>query len=217
MARVHRITPDEATGEVAETFAQQIEQFGRVSEFYQVLANAPAAISAWTVANRGLRLRYLTEDPEFLKIEQMVIIKTSDLNGSEYCLGHNVDLGLEVGLTPEQIDAVRAAGAAGSTSPHLTEPQRCAVQWAAAVTEMSAKDDDALFARMKQHFSDRQIVELTVLVGMWNYSNRLTQALHIELEPAGCRLRFYHEDDTAGQPSPTGSVPAGSVPAESAP
>lgn len=195
MARVHQITPDEATGEVAETFAKQIEQFGRVSEFYQVLANAPAAISAWTVANRGLRLRYLTEDPEYLKIEQMVIIKTSDLNGSEYCLGHNVDLGLEVGLTPEQVDAVRTDFA---TSPHLSERQRCAVQWAAAVTEMSAKDDDALFARMQQHFTDPQIVELTVLVGMWNYSNRLTQALHIELEPAGCRLRFYHDDAETG-------------------
>jgi alkylhydroperoxidase family enzyme len=199
---VHRITPDEATGEVAETFGQQIEQFGRVSEFYQVLANAPAAIAAWTVANRGLRLRYLTEDPEYVRIEQMVIIKTSDLNGSQYCLGHNVDLGLEVGLTPEQIDAVRGDYA---TSPHLDEAQRCAVQWAAAVTEMTAKDDDDLFARMQQHFSDRQIVELTVLVGMWNYSNRLTQALHVELEPAGCRLRFYHEDDTADEPSPAGS------------
>lgn len=203
MARVHRISPDEATGEVAQTFAQQIEQFGRVSEFYQVLANAPAAISAWTVANRGLRLRYLNEDPEFLKIEQMVIIKTSDLNGSEYCLGHNVDLGLEVGLTSQQIDAVRGDYA---TSPHLSEPQRCAVQWAQAVTEMTAKADDALFGRMNQHFSDQQIVELTVLVGMWNYSNRLTQALHIELEPEGCRLRFYHDDQdqqpqVARQPS----------------
>lgn len=202
MARVHRISPDEATGGVAETFAQQIEQFGRVSEFYQVLANAPAAISAWTVANRGLRLRYLKEDPEFLKIEQMVIIKTSDLNGSEYCLGHNVDLGLEVGLTPAQIDAVRGDDAA---SPHLTEPQRCAVRWAGAVTDMSAKSDDALFDCMKEHFSDQQIVELTVLIGMWNYSNRLTQALHIELEPEGCRLRFFHDQDqqpqAAQQPS----------------
>jgi hypothetical protein len=36
-----------------------------------------------------------------------------------------------------------------------------------------ARDDEAAFAAMKQHFSEKQIVELTVFCGMWNYSNRL--------------------------------------------
>lgn len=190
MARVGKVAPEDATGEVAATFARQIDQFGRVSEFYQVLANAPAAIAAWTIANQGLRLRYLRDDPEFLKIEQLVIIKTSHLNGSMYCLGHNVDLGLEVGLSADQIAAAQGEY---TTSPHLTEAQKCAIEWAAAVTDFTAKSDDALFSRMTLHFTDQQIVELTVLVGMWNYSNRLTQALHVELEPAGCRLQFFHQ------------------------
>jgi hypothetical protein len=27
---------------------------------------------------------------------------------------------------------------------------------------------------------------------MWNWSNRLTEALHVELEPHGERLNFFH-------------------------
>lgn len=198
MARVRTISPDEATGEVAQTYARQVAQFGRVSEFYQVLANAPAAIAAWTIANQGLRLRYLTEDREFLKVEQLVIITTSHLNGSAYCLGHNVDLGEEIGLTVEQIEAAQADF---ESSPHLDERQKCAIAWARAVTELTAGADDALFSRVQEHFTDQQIVELSVLVGMWNYSNRLTQALHIELEPAGCRLRFDHDDRPVASPT----------------
>jgi hypothetical protein len=45
---------------------------------------------------------------------------------------------------------------------------------------------------MQAEFTDEQIVELTVLCGMWNWSNRLTEALHIELEPPGERLNFFH-------------------------
>ncbi len=191
MARVREVTPETAEGEIAEVFSDSLRQFGRVSNFSQVMANAPAALKAWMTANRGVRMKYLKAgDLDFLRIEQMVIVKTSALNGGRYCLGHNVDLGLEAGLSPEQIAAIE--GDEWRESELLDEPQRTAVAWAEAVTLLRARDDDALFARLQSHFSDEQIVELTVLCGMWNWSNRLTEALHVELEPPGERICFVH-------------------------
>jgi alkylhydroperoxidase family enzyme len=191
MARVQDITPETAEGDIAEIFGDSIRQFGRVSNFSQTMALAPAALKAWMVANRGVRMKYLKAgDYDFLRIEQMVIIKTSSLNASEYCLGHNVDLGMEAGLTAEEIAAVQSADF--RESPLLSEPQKTAVAWAEAVTQFAARDDDELFAAMRAHFSDQQIVELTVLVGMWNWSNRLTEALHVVLEPPGERINFFH-------------------------
>jgi alkylhydroperoxidase family enzyme len=55
---------------------------------------------------------------------------------------------------------------------------------------MTARDDDAAFAAMKKHFSEKQIVELTVFCGMWNYSNRLCEALHVDLERPEQRIEF---------------------------
>ncbi|MGZ4353979.1 MAG: carboxymuconolactone decarboxylase family protein, partial [Gaiellaceae bacterium] len=179
MARVTEITPETAEGEVAEVFSDSLRQFGRVSNFSQVMANAPAALQAWMTANRGVRMKYLKAgDWDFLRIEQMVIVKTSAVNGGRYCLGHNVDLGLEAGLTPEQIGAIEGEG--WRESPLLDERQRTAVAWAEAVTKLTARDDDELFAALQAHFDDelfaalqahfddREIVELTVLCGMWN-------------------------------------------------
>lgn len=200
MARVKEVTPEAATGEVAQIFADSLRQFGRVSNFSMVMANAPAALKAWMTANRGVRMKYLKAgDLDFLRLEQLVIVKTAALNRGRYCLGHNQDLGLEVGLTLEQVAAAESDDY--RSSPHLDKRQKLAVAWAEAVTTFTAHDDDALFAAMQAEFSDEQIVELTVLCGMWNWSNRLTEALHIELEPPGERLNFFHpaSDVVAGR------------------
>lgn len=195
MPRVKPVDPASATGELADAFAKQLKQFGRVSNFYQVMGNSPAAINAWTEANRGVRLRYLKEDPPFLVIEQMVIIRTSAVNGSSYCLGHNVDLAAEIGVDAEVIAATQSEDF--RKSDLLDDRQKAAIAWADAVTKFTAKDDDELFEQLQQHFNDRQIVELTVLIGMWNYSNRFTEALHIDLEPSGNRLNFFHDQADA--------------------
>ena len=78
------------------------------------MALAPGALESWMTANRGIRMRYLDEDEEFLKVEQAVIIRTSSQNESEYCLLHNIDLGAEAGLTKEQIALIQTVGFRGS-------------------------------------------------------------------------------------------------------
>ena len=58
------------------------------------------------------------------------------------------------------------------------------------MTLLTARDDADAFAAMRQHFSEKQIVELTVFCGMWNYSNRLCEALHVDLERPDKRIEF---------------------------
>lgn len=186
--RISGLDPKTATGRIGEIFSETIRQFGTVSNFSQIMALAPGALEAWMTANRGIRMRYLDEDEEFLKVEQAVIIRTSSNNQSEYCLLHNIDLGAEAGLTNEQIDAIQSDDY--ETADNLNEQTKAAIAWADAVTELTAHGDDAAFQRMTGLFSDQQIVELTVLCCMWNFSNRFTEAFHIPPEPEGKRLRF---------------------------
>ena len=123
--RLTGLEPEKATGRVGEIFARTIEQLGAVSNFARIMALAPGALEAWITANRGIRMRYLKEDPEFLKVEQAVIIRTSSKNQSEYCLLHNVDLGAEAGLTAEQIDAIQADDF--EDAEILNEPTKAAI------------------------------------------------------------------------------------------
>jgi len=186
--RISGLDPQAAAGRVAEIFAETIRQFGTVSNFSRVMALAPGALEAWMTANRGIRMRYLDEDEEFLKVEQAVIIRTSSQNQSEYCLLHNIDLGAEAGLTNEQIAAIQSDDFESAAC--LDDRTKAAIAWVDAVTELTARDDEAAFRRIRSHFADQQIVELTVLCCMWNFSNRFTEAFHIPPEPPEKRLRF---------------------------
>jgi alkylhydroperoxidase family enzyme len=188
LARVRMIPPDTTDEIVQKVYRGVLKQWGRISNFSQVLAHQPAALAGWMLPNESIRLDNVKVDPEYVKIQQLVIIKTSALNASAYCMSHNVPLGKKIGLTVEQITA--AQGNDYMNSPHLDERQKAAVRWADAVTKMTARDDEAAFAAMKKNFSEKQIVELTVFCGMWNYSNRLCEALHVDLERPEKRIEF---------------------------
>ena len=89
------------------------------------------------------------------------------------------------------------AGSAPRTIPtHQPgdEKEKAVVRWADEVSKLTAKNNDFAFAEMKKHFTDRQIVELTFICGMWHLSGRLAEALHLVVEPPGGRIEFQKED-----------------------
>ena len=194
--RISGLDPQTTTGRVGEIFSESIRQFGTVSNFSRIMARSPGALESWMTANRGIRMRYLEEDEEFLKVEQAVIIRTSSQNKSEYCMLHNIDLGAEAGLTKEQIALIQTDDF--EEAEILDERTKAAIAWVDAVTELTASEDDAAFQRIKSHFNEQQIVELTVLCCMWNFSNRFTEAFHIPPEPPEKRLRFRPLQAEAG-------------------
>jgi alkylhydroperoxidase family enzyme len=188
MARVAMVPPDSTDSAVRKVYDHVLKQWGRISNFSQVLAHQPAALMGWALPNDAIRLDNVKADPDYVKIQQLVIIKTSALNRSAYCMSHNVPLGRKIGLSEAQIKA--AQGKDYIASPDLDDRQKAAVRWAEAVTNLTARDDDEAFAAMKRHFTEKQIVELTVFCGMWNYSNRLCEALHVDLERPDKRIEF---------------------------
>jgi len=188
VARVRMIAAKEADAETRSLYDAVVKQWGRISNFSQVLAHQPAPLAGWMLPNTAIRLDNVKSDSDYVKIQQLVIVKVSALNRSAYCMSHNVPLGRKIGLTEAQIKA--AQGSAYMRSPDLDERQKAAIRWAEAVTLLTARDDDDAFAAMRRHFSEKQIVELTVFCGMWNYSNRLCEALHVGLEEPDKRIEF---------------------------
>jgi uncharacterized peroxidase-related enzyme len=117
-----------------------------------------------------------------VKDKELVAIKTSYMNGCDYCLGHNVDFGQTVGITLDQIQA--AVSADLSKVDVLSDKEKALLRWTEAVTLNTAEEDDEAFEEMKRHYSDAEIAELTLMCGLFNMWNRFTRSLHIELEPA---------------------------------
>src|SRR3954470_22274171 len=137
------IAPETADDTARAVYDDVIKQWGRISNFSKVLAHQPAALRGWMVPNDAIRLNNVKANPDYVKIQQLVIIKTSALNRSAYCMSHNVPLGRKVGLTAAQIAAAQGDGYL--TSSDLDDRQKAAVRWAEAVTNMTARDDDQAF------------------------------------------------------------------------
>jgi alkylhydroperoxidase family enzyme len=67
-------------------------------------------------------------------------------------------------------------------SPVFTEAERVALEYAERVTITDQSADDALFARLKQHYDEAQIVELTAAIAFENFRSKFNPTLGVEAQ-----------------------------------
>jgi alkylhydroperoxidase family enzyme len=60
------------------------------------------------------------------------------------------------------------------------EKEKAALAFAKQLTLDAHRIDDALFARLRQHYDEGEIVEISAMAGMFNYFNRVNDALQME-------------------------------------
>ena len=84
-------------------------------------------------------------------------------------------MGSKLGISTEKIDALPDY----AKSPLYTEAERVALEYADTMTDTARDVDDALFARVQQHYDDETIVELTMIIAWENASSRFNRAFRI--------------------------------------
>ncbi len=72
--------------------------------------------------------------------------------------------------------------AAWRSSRLFSEAERLALEYAERVTRTDEKVDDAFFARLKQHFTEPQIVELTAAIALENFRSKFNPPLGVEAQ-----------------------------------
>jgi len=90
--------------------------------------------------------------------------------------GHTA-LARQLGYTEAEIESLDREAGAGAFDPAL----RAALIYAEKMTRDAHKASDAVFAELKKHYSDSEILEITAVVALANYWNRFTTALRIDL------------------------------------
>ena len=64
----------------------------------------------------------------------------------------------------------------------FSEAERLALEYAERITYTDQKVDDALVEKLKKHFTDSQIVELTAAIAMENFRSKFNPPLGIEAQ-----------------------------------
>ena len=99
------------------------------------------------------------------------------MNECAYCVGHHGAALVDLGVTPETVD-----GILDDALPGLDKRERLVRDYARLVTERAWGIPDRVFLDLKSHFSDQQIVELTIRIGLCILFNKLNQALLLDIE-----------------------------------
>jgi alkylhydroperoxidase family enzyme len=62
----------------------------------------------------------------------------------------------------------------------FTDAEKAALAYAKQLTLDAHGVDDALFARLRRHYDEGEIVEISAMAGLFNYFNRVNDALQME-------------------------------------
>jgi uncharacterized peroxidase-related enzyme len=169
MARVSLIQPDQASPEVKEVYDKLLR--GKVGNVQKALAHRPEALKNFLAFYSSVG-RSLDR-----KLYEQIYIRVSMINGCRYCLQHHLASSKRVGLMPEDWNALKLGD-----YQRFDEKTQSALAYAEKLTKASSKITDSDVAALKRHFSDEEIVDLHLLVGLANLTNRFTDPLGLELE-----------------------------------
>jgi alkylhydroperoxidase family enzyme len=92
--------------------------------------------------------------------------------------------GSEAGATPEKIAALTDFRGSNLFTP----AERVALELAEAATALPHDVSDELFARLREHYSDAEIVELSYIIALENFRSRFNRTLRVEPQGLYCVL-----------------------------
>ncbi len=171
MSRISIPTKDDAP-EATRPILDGIQKaLGFVPNIFRLVANSPAALTAFTGLQGGLSK---TLD---VKTRERIALAVAEVNGCGYCLSAHTYLGLNLAkMSPEEI-ALNRKGASADAKANA------AVRFAAKIAEARGHvDDDDIAAVRSAGFSDAHIVEIVALVAENTFTNYLNEVAKTDID-----------------------------------
>ena len=148
---------------------------GRLINVYRLLLHTPTVCMAW-YEHIGA-IRWKTKLPP--RLREIAIVRIASAVKYAYALQRHVPgIAVPDGVSLEECEALKDWKASKSFS----EAERAALAYVDAMIAAPDVPDD-VFNAVRKHYSEREVVELTILVGTYIMHNRVTTALKIDLEP----------------------------------
>lgn len=183
MARIPLVETEEADGEVQAILGSLEERGLAAFQFQaQALANHPAFFKAIV----QLLETYTRDSVVPRRYLELAVLAVSAQNACEYCVVHHTPPAVDSGVERRKVDLVTGGG--WRDSDVFDETERLVLEYAEQLTRDANRVPDALFEGLKARFDTRQIVELTVRIGMCGFFNRFNSVLWLDVEPLARQL-----------------------------
>lgn len=173
MARVRDVGIDELPEDIRPTYRKFATEYGQFLNQVKIFAHRPPAVRHLM----GMLLELSDEALLPKRHLEIALVTVSRLSECAYCVAHHTPRLIEQGLSPET-----AARILDDDCPGLDGVDRLVRDYAVQVTTGAGRIRDSVFDSLKEHYSEAQIVELTLRIALCGFFNRFNDALQIDIE-----------------------------------
>jgi len=149
---------------------------GQLHVFYKALLHTPSLASAWFDFNNAVRFQTGMDD----RTRELVIMRVAALTGCDYVWKvHEAQYAAPAGVTPQEVEALRDWKKSG-----VFAERECALLAYVDAMTRDVAVPDSVFGKLREHFSEREIVNTTVLTAAYNMQTRVLKAFDVNIEKA---------------------------------
>jgi AhpD family alkylhydroperoxidase len=157
------------------TYASAKRMYGRTLEPTRIIAHhRPLLLGYGAVSLAFERFAGSVES----RLKNLAMLRTAQLIGCEWCLDFGSKLAHDSGVPEDDLRELSH----WRESARFDELDRLVLEYAEAMTRTPVEVSDELFARLRTHFDERRIVELTMSIALENLYSRSNWAFGIEGE-----------------------------------
>lgn len=172
MPRISRLHRSEVAPELKDVYDKFLRDRGNVPYFFRTLAHRPEIFRTATAHMEAV----LKAGTLPTKLKELVVVRTSQLNCTSYCLASHTAISLRLGWTAEHLEALKD----WRNSSLFSEAEKEALHLAEVMTLNSHEYSEEELVRLRRFYSEGEVVELMAAIGLFNYFNRFNNMLRME-------------------------------------
>jgi alkylhydroperoxidase family enzyme len=175
MTRIEGVPRSKAGPVVRLIYRLSRRRLGRDVDPMAVYAHTPGLLIGYGMFEQATSKQERVEE----RLKALAETKAAAVVSCEFCCDIASSIARDTGVTDAQLLALPRY----RDSDEFTELERLVLDYSTAISRTPAAVTDELFAAMREHFDERQMVELTNVIALENMRARFNSAF--DMTPAG--------------------------------
>ena len=164
---VHLVTDNEVKAQAKALFEQIKKASGKVPKWMRVMANCEDILVGFFTMFKAI----MDDAPVNKLLKWRIALKISDLNKCKFCVSVAKQQLKTFGLTDDEVENIE--------SQNISKKDKIALEYAIASTKHAYNIDAKVMEKMRKYYTDAQIVEISSVVGLFNFINRFNDSLGV--------------------------------------
>jgi uncharacterized peroxidase-related enzyme len=170
--KISRLDRNQVTPETGKIYDRYMQQRGNVPNMFRTVAHRPEIFQTMIAHFEAV----LSTGTLPLKLKELAIVRTSQLNNCSYCLASHSRICKKLGWSDDQLIHLADYG----ERTDFTPAEKVALRLAEWMTRNEGPLTEEQWQEVRDVYSEGEVVELMAAIGLFNYFNRFNNLLDME-------------------------------------